>query len=111
MDYRVHWTQELCIGKNGAVVAGHPQAAEVGLEVLQEGGNAVDASIATAAAMNVISPGLSGLGGDVHRLKLASDLYCHRCSFAYARARLVRWHAPCGAAAQGGLHWHCYSPR
>ena len=50
------------------VVTGHPLAAEVGLKVLQEGGNAVDASIATAAAMNVISPGLSGLGGDAFLL-------------------------------------------
>ena len=64
MDFAVNWQNELCVAKNGVVVTEFPQASLVGLRVLQEGGNAIDASVATAAALNVIGLGRCGLGGD-----------------------------------------------
>src|SRR5262245_12609304 len=45
------------------VAAKHPLAAEAGLQVLQEGGNAVDAAITTALAMGVLEPPMNGVGG------------------------------------------------
>ena len=47
-----------------AFTAPHYQAAEIGLEVLKEGGTAIDAMIAAAAAIAVVYPHMNGLGGD-----------------------------------------------
>ena len=48
----------------GMVTASHHLAAEAGLAVLREGGNAIEAMIAAAAAISVVYPHMNGLGGD-----------------------------------------------
>jgi gamma-glutamyltranspeptidase len=52
------------LGKNGAVVAPHSLAAQAGLDILREGGNAVEASIAVASTLAVVYPHMTGIGGD-----------------------------------------------
>ncbi|CAI8739448.1 Glutathione hydrolase proenzyme [Pseudomonas sp. IT-196MI5] len=47
----------------GAVAAGHPLAAEAGMSVLKNGGNAFDAAVAVASTLNVVEPMMSGIGG------------------------------------------------
>jgi len=61
---RMRSYRALIAGKRGAVAANHPLAAQAGLMALRAGGNAIDAAVATALALGVVEPMMSGLGGD-----------------------------------------------
>jgi gamma-glutamyltranspeptidase/glutathione hydrolase len=56
------------MGGSGAVSSDHPLASEAGLQVLRDGGNAMDAAITMAAMLAVTRPHMNGLGGDMFLL-------------------------------------------
>ena len=55
-------------GTKGAVACEHPSAALTGLRILDAGGTAADACVAMAAAMAVLSPMQTGMGGDAFHM-------------------------------------------
>jgi gamma-glutamyltranspeptidase / glutathione hydrolase len=54
--------------KNGMVVSSQPLATLAGVRVLMDGGNAIDAAVATAAVLGVVEPSSLGIGGDAFAL-------------------------------------------
>ncbi len=55
-------------GKHGMIAAAHPLAVQIGVDVLKQGGTAVDAAIAVNAALGVMEPMSCGIGGDLFAL-------------------------------------------
>jgi len=58
-------TRSMVISRNGIVAAESPLAAQAGVRILAQGGNAVDAAIAANAMMGVVEPMMNGIGGDL----------------------------------------------
>ena len=61
---RGYASQRSPVFARNVVSTSHPQAAQAGLRILGQGGNAVDAAIATAACMTLLEPCSNGLGSD-----------------------------------------------
>ncbi len=93
-----HWqlTKPAASGRRGMVVSQCKDAAEAGVAVLDAGGNAIDAAVATALALAAVEPWNSGLGGIGHAV-------IHRAG--EARAETVDF----GPTAPAALNPNCSS--
>jgi len=72
-------TRPVIQGRRGVVTAGHYLAAEAGLRMMHEGGNAIDAAAAMCFCVNLLEPQSNGIGGEVPTL-----IYSARDKKAYA---------------------------
>lgn len=88
------------ITQNGMVVSQNSIATEVGVEILEKGGNAVDAAVATAFALAVTLPRAGNLGGDgfmlVHIASTNQTLFIDYRSVAPRTARIEQFIGPDG---------------
>ena len=74
------------LATHGMVATSQPLAAMAGLQMLMKGGNAVDGAVAAAAALNVVEPMSTGIGGDLFALVWNADDKSIRALNASGRA-------------------------
>ena len=65
--------RNMIFAKNGMVATSQALAAQAGLAILRQGGNAIDAAVATAACLTVVEPTANGIGGDAFALVWAGN--------------------------------------
>ncbi len=69
------WTEQTrseVLARHGMVATSQPLAAQAGLRILQNGGNAADAAVATAAMLGLTEPESAGIGGDMEAIYYAA---------------------------------------
>jgi gamma-glutamyltranspeptidase/glutathione hydrolase len=73
MKNQYYSKKQSVFAKNGVVATSEGLAAQAGLEILKKGGNAIDAAVATAAALTVVEPTSNGIGSDNFALVYFKD--------------------------------------
>jgi gamma-glutamyltranspeptidase/glutathione hydrolase len=95
-------TRSEVMAQNGIVSTSQPLAAQAGLRILMQGGNAVDAAVATAAALSIVEPMSVGIAGDIFAIVyIARDKKLYQIN--------ASGKAPTGAtpARYNALGWRC----
>lgn len=90
LAYPYRTRRSVIYAQNGMVCTSQPLAAQAGLRMLQQGGNAVDAAIATAICLTVVEPTGNGLGSDAFALVWVKDKLYGLNGSGYAPAKLTK---------------------
>ena len=61
---KIQFTRQEGIAEHGVVAGGHDLVAQVGVAIMQQGGNAIDAGVAAAFVAQLVEPGMCGVGGN-----------------------------------------------
>src|SRR5215470_575021 len=70
-DRQWFWTEQTrseVLARHGIVATSQPLAAQAGLQILKQGGNAADAAVASAAMLGLVEPESAGIGGDMEAI-------------------------------------------
>jgi len=87
-------TRSEVFAQHGMVATSHPLATQVGLDVLKEGGTAIDAAIAANAALGLMEPVSNGVGGDLFAIvwdAKTKKLYGYNGSGRSPKALTMAW--------------------
>lgn len=101
------------LGTRGAVVAPHSLASQAGLDILREGGTAIEATIAVAATLAVVYPHMTGIGGDgfwllhapgqeIRAIDACGAAGAHVVPELYAGHASIPWRGPLAANTVAG---------
>ena len=63
--YAVSWSRSAVYGRNGMAATAHPLASQIAIDILKQGGSALDGAIAANAALGLMEPTGNGIGGDI----------------------------------------------
>ena len=61
----VNWSRSAVYGRNGMAATAHPLASQIAIDILKQGGSALDGAIAANAALGLMEPTGNGIGGDI----------------------------------------------
>ncbi len=106
-----HLGRSVVMATNGIVATSHPLAAQAGIEILKQGGNAVDAAIAANAVLGVVEPMSCGMGGDLFAIvwdAKSRKLYGLNASGRSPYAASIAWFREKGLSEipkRGPLSW------
>ncbi len=106
MSFDFNSRRSMVSARRGMVGASNPLAAQAGLNILRQGGNAADAAVATSAMMNVMDPGSCGVGGDCFALYF--DAKTKRVTALNGSGRAPQ---ALSLDAVGSLGWRTMNPR
>lgn len=106
-----HGSRSEVIAPHGIVAASQPLAAQVGVEILKAGGNAIDAAVAVNAMLGLVEPHMNGIGGDLFALvwhaeseKLYALNATGRSGYAFSR-EVLREQGLDRVPGEGPLSW------